>query len=815
MLLALGTSSLFAQTGKKMVPVQKNVVNATDGVSFNKGKGCLTKSPDAAWENQFQALIAERNLAIAKGQNVQANYTIPVVIHIIHGGQTVGTYPNLSVAQATSQVTVLNNDYAGIGLNANTYPSTAFTNYATAAGLPAANKDASGRVKISNFNINFCLAAIDKNGATMAVAGIDRVNYSTFTLTTGFTSKNPADASNGDGTGGGDPTHFMDFINTVVKPQTIWDPTKYLNIWVTDVPTNIQGILGFATFPAGSGLTGLSSLGTATTDGLWCWGKAFGTTGTLQAGVNKGRTSTHEIGHWLGLRHIGGDQSGGCGTDYCADTPKNKGGTVASGTGTGTGQNYGTPTYPYQANTCTGGVDANVNGDMFMNFMDYTDDIAMYMFTEDQRTRAQTAMANGTYRKLLGTHGLCSVGSPTPATALFTMTTSACNNTAVSITNSSTGNPTPTYTWVANPSTGVTISPNANSASPTITFANAGSYVITLSAQSGTTAVSTKTNAITITTCTQPAVCNVTLSNIATTDTLYTMAAGSDTATPGCSPKAGYVYGSNCYDDLEKASFFDGAKYNNIAGPYITGAVVVFYKSGNTGTTGTASRAVNLKMYNGTVAGGPTGTTTPISTATANIGLITAATATNNIGYLGGDPTVNYATNIAIPYKYTFPTPAAVPASGFFLSVTLPTTAGDTAVVMNDFYATAANSWELWSPSGWHDMTSVWGGSNNMAIFPIITCSTKLTDINTLTNNVSVMPNPSTGIFNVVMSLPTVQDVTIEVTNMLGQTVYTHSMKSFSTGVVPVDLSDYNQGVYFMTVSNGKEKNVQRIVVTR
>ena len=803
--MALICSSLTAQTGKKVNPITPQF--AKDQSTMNVvGRGCATIVPDAQWEAQYQQLIAQQQLDAAANKT-QATYVIPVVIHIIHGGQAIGTYPNLSVAQATSQVTVLNNDFAATGFNVANYPASAFTAYATAAGLPAANKDGNGRPKISNLNISFCLAVTDKNGNAMATPGIDRVNYNTFTLTAGVTNKNPADVSNGDPNGDFNPAEFMTYMNSVCKPQTIWDPTKYMNIWVTDIDA-AAGLLGFATFPAASGLTGIpGGTGTSTTDGLWCWGKSFGNTGTLQAPYNKGRTATHEIGHWLGMRHIWGD--GACLTDYCLDTPP------------ASADNAGSPAYPLNANSCTGPTGTNnaipngANGEMFMNFMDYTNDAAMYMFTEDQRTRAQTAMANGTHRKFLGTHGLCSASSPTAAVALFTMTNTACNGTAVSVTNNSTGSPTPTYTWSASPATGVTFSPNANSTAPSITFTTNGSYVITLTAQSGTTAVSTKTNAITVSTCTTAAVCNLTVTNVAASDTMYVGAAGTDTATAGCSPKAGYVFGSNCYDDMEKASFFAASKYSSVTTPFVTGAVVVFYKNGTAGTVGTASRAVNLKMYNGTLAAGPTGTV-GIATSTANIGLIGAASATNNIGYLAGDPNVTYATNIAIPYKYTFASAVAAPASGFYLSVTTPTTTGDTAVIFNDFNATTNTSWEMWSDKTWHDMNVAWGGLvNNMAIFPIITCSTKLTEYNSLSNNVNVMPNPSTGLFNVVIALPTSQDITVDVTNVLGQNLYSNSLKSFNTGVVSVDLSDKNQGIYFITVSNGTEKNVQRIVITK
>ncbi len=807
--LTLTSSMLIAQTGKKVVPLKAEIKSEGMDMSSIKNRGCYTPVPDQQWENALQALIAQRKLDEANNK-VQSTFSIPIVIHIIHGGQALNTYPNISNAQAVSQINILNNDYAGIGVSTSGYPAAAFAAYATAAGVPAANKDATGRVKISNFNISFCLATINKTGGAMSEIGIDRVNFNTFTLSAGYTSKDPANAAYNT------PTTFMNFVDAIVKPQTIWDPTKYMNIWTTDANA-AAGLLGYATFPVGTALTGITGNGTATTDGLWCNASAFGNTGSVSPPYNLGRTASHEIGHWLGLRHIGGDVSGGCGTDYCNDTPKNKGGTTAAGTGNDFGQNYGVFTYPYHANTCTGGVDANINGDMYMNFMDYSDDIQTYMFTEDQRTRAQTVMANGTYRKFLGTHGLCATGSPTAAVALFTMTNTACNGAAVSVTNNSTGSPTPSYTWSAAPATGVVFSPNANATSPTITFTTNGTYVITLAAKSSTLATSTKTNNIVISTCTVAPVCSKTITNVSATDTMYVGAAGTDTVVSGCSPKAGYVFGSNCYDDLEKAEFFAAGTYSNVSPSpvLVTGGIVVYYKNGTKGTTGAAATPVSLKMYGGTLAGGPT---TLLGTKASSLGAITAATATNNIGYLGGNPLVTYSTNIAIPYKFTFATPIAAPVGGFYLATSTPTNAGDTAVVFSDFHATTNTSWEKQSDNTWHDMNVAWGGLvNNMAIFPLVICTTAtdLMNYNSLANNVNIIPNPSSGLFNVLINLSSAQDITIQVSDVLGQSLLMNDHKSLMTAVLPVDLSEMTSGVYFITVTNGKEKNVQRVILTK
>ena len=141
-----------------------------------------------------------------------------------------------------------------------------------------------------------------------------------------------------------------------------WPSDKYLNIWVCPLG---GGLLGYAQFPGGP----------AATDGVVILHSAFGTSGTAAAPFNLGRTATHEIGHWLNLRHIWGDDGTGCsGSDFVADTP-NQG-----------GPNYGVPTFPKVS--CGNGP----NGDMFMNFMDYVDDSAMIMFTAGQVTRMQATL---------------------------------------------------------------------------------------------------------------------------------------------------------------------------------------------------------------------------------------------------------------------------------------------------------------------------------------------------------------------------------------------------------------------------------------
>ena len=154
---------------------------------------------------------------------------------------------------------------------------------------------------------------------------------------------------------------------------TRWDATKYLNLWACSLS---GGVLGYAQFPGGS----------TATDGVVILNSAFGNTAT--GPYNKGRTATHEVGHWLNLRHIWGDDGGACtGSDLVSDTP-NQG-----------AENYGCPLATKAS--CSNG------GDMFMNYMDYTDDACMFMFSAGQKARMQATVVSGGAHYSITTSGKC------------------------------------------------------------------------------------------------------------------------------------------------------------------------------------------------------------------------------------------------------------------------------------------------------------------------------------------------------------------------------------------------------------------------
>ena len=263
---------------------------------------------------------------------------IPVVVHVVYRNST----ENISDAQIESQIAVLNEDFRA------TNPDRSST--------PAPFEPLIGDARIS-----FRLATTDPDGNP--TDGITR----TSTGNTSFTSS--TDNVKAASSGGADP----------------WPSDRYLNIWTCGNLRSGSGqsLLGYAQFPGGP----------SATDGVVCLHSAFGTSGTAAAPFDRGRTTTHEIGHWLNLRHIWGDDGTGCtGDDFVADTP-NAG-----------GPNYGSPTFPRV--TCGNAP----HGDLFMNYMDYTDDAAMFMFTHGQVARMQAALDGP--RATLGTTGPCGKSIP-------------------------------------------------------------------------------------------------------------------------------------------------------------------------------------------------------------------------------------------------------------------------------------------------------------------------------------------------------------------------------------------------------------------
>jgi hypothetical protein len=255
---------------------------------------------------------AMRFRAEAVGNELDQVVTIPVVFHIVLPD------PNIvSDEQIATQIAVLNADY-----------NKSNEDFATA---PAVFSEHAG-----NANIRFVLASKDPQGNPFS--GIER-------KTTTAQSFSSDDGVKSEATGG----------------ANAWPADKYLNIWVCQLG---QGLLGYAQFPGGP----------AETDGVALLHSAVGTTGTARAPFNKGRSATHEIGHWLNLRHIWGDRTDCTGDDFVDDTPRQG------------APNFGKPKFPHSS--CGNEPD----GDMFVDYMDYVDDDAMVMFTKGQVDRMRSAL---------------------------------------------------------------------------------------------------------------------------------------------------------------------------------------------------------------------------------------------------------------------------------------------------------------------------------------------------------------------------------------------------------------------------------------
>lgn len=357
-----------------------------------------------ALQQQMQA-IEQHNDHYHDHQHEQVGFravvTIPVVFHIIHNGDAVGSNENISDALILAQLQQLNDDFRKMNTDAGLVPS-------IFQGVHA------------DTEIQFCLAQRKPDGT--ATNGINRVQFSQATWTSSQ-------------------------VNSTVKPATIWDRNQYLNVWSVAFGGGSSGLLGYAQFPGGA----------ASTDGTVVAYYSVGSLSMVNPGSStfgKGRTLTHEVGHWLNLRHIWGDAT--CGNDLVADTPVHN------------TSNGGCPNYPHLS-TCTG-----TPIEMTMNYMDYTYDACMYMFSLGQKARMQAVFASGGPRFSITTSNGCvppetaTCGTPAGLNATGITTSGATLNwTAVSGATSYnvqyrlTG--TTTWTTVSTPNTSYTLSGLASS----------------------------------------------------------------------------------------------------------------------------------------------------------------------------------------------------------------------------------------------------------------------------------------------------------------------------------------------------------------
>jgi hypothetical protein len=646
---------------------------------------------------------------------------------------------------------------------------------------------------VANTGVQFCLATIDPTNGVMPEPGIDRINAQTNNWT------NPQTLSS--------PNAIQNYINNTVKPATIWDPTKYFNVWISSKATD-SGLLGYATFPSGTSLTGIPGgfTGSATSDGVWCYSKIFGQlVGTLWATYDKGKVMSHEAGHWLGLRHMWGD--GNCLTDYCNDTPWHKAPTSGGAC----------KTFPYLVNEC--GPGQSPNGRMFMNYMDYSDDDCLYMFTPDQTARIQTAMSQGSFRNVLGTHGLCNVGnppSPGPAVAGYSLTSQPCFGTAFTPSNVSTGGPAPTFTWLCVPS--ASFNPGPFVAQPAITFTAPGVYTLTLIA-SNSVATSQYTMVLSANQpCPKPPVCIDTLSKILSIDTMTVYSAANNSFVLACqSGFPGFLTGTNCYKDKEFAQFYPGNTYSDTPLPQVNSLIVLFDKRGTKSTPSTSLTQIYFRVYGGT---GNSGPASMLGQMNDTLGVIEAETPTNQVQY-AGNPNYIFPSPWVIPHVVNFPAPVVVPSTGFFAAVETPFNSLQDSIRI--FSSTKTNlaadssAWVYLYNNNWRTMRYQKNAKVQLAILPQITCRpvVGIQEQSGLRDRITIMPNPSEGIFNLVFTFPRQQNISLNIFNCVGQLIDSSEMENISNKFVTIDLSTLPDGVYFAEVSNGSEKITKKLIIAR
>lgn len=302
----------------------------------------LNQNPDTETREEFEEWLAPlvksyKLNRVGKTNNVKR---LPVIFHIIHNGEAIGTESNVSDDAVRAQIAQLNLDFRSRG----------------------SSSDPDG----ADTEIEFCLATTNPEGNMMDSWGINRIDRNTM----GWGPSPYGNCSTEN------LTTF--YIDSTIKPQTQWDPEFYINIWVIDL---CEGTLGYAPYPTSSTLPGIGNGGVANRDGIVIRSNTLGSIDNPNpdgGDYDSGRTATHEMGHFLGLLHIWGD--GGCSVDdFCADTPNSD------------EENYGCPTDHISCGTT----------DMVRNYMDYTDDACMNIFTEDQKARMQTVLENSPRRRNL------------------------------------------------------------------------------------------------------------------------------------------------------------------------------------------------------------------------------------------------------------------------------------------------------------------------------------------------------------------------------------------------------------------------------
>lgn len=683
------------------------------------------------YNQAIEKYLADKAAGLSIGKSAITTITVPVVVHVVYRTAS----ENISNTQAASQVTVLNNDFAKLNSDAIKVTQPTFSTVASGA------------------QIRFCLAQRDPNGNP--TSGV--VHYSTT-----VTSFGTNDAVKSSATGGADP----------------WDVTKYINIWVCNLGSQL---LGYGEFPTAS----LSN-----TWGLVLHYKYTGSGGTAIAPYNLGRTGTHEFGHCFNLYHIWGDDGTACtGSDQCSDTPNQAGehyGCFAAGS--------------IQTDACS----PTSPGVMWMNYMDYTDDACMYMFTAQQCARMEAVVNTAPWNIL---------GSSLGCTPIYTVDAG--------------------ITSILNPLNGG--STCNNNITPKITLTNAGFTTLT------SAVINYKMDALATQTL------NWTGSLALNSSTVLTLNSFSGLSTAAHTFSV-WVTSPNGTTDQNSANNSLTSTYTIVAAPASAALpfserfdAVTFPPTGWSKTTTNLLNATNTWSRVANTTGIPV---VPTTTACAKMDNYSGSI--NTSGQLDAlrTPALNFSSaNSTLKLKFDVSHKIRSASVTDTLNVYVSTDCGGTwtkiygkggtqlasvaGTIVGPYTPTLDSQWrrDSISMSSYVGQSVVYikfesrsGHGNNIYLDNVNVSNQTSTGLESLSESLPVLevfPNPNSGVFSISISnVNNESNVYVNVLNTVGQVVSSPlNLKNSANGLYTVNLSHLSNGIYFVTIKTDSNKIVTKKIM--